>query len=486
MKESTRERLIISVTWLIRILVGVTFVVSGFVKAIDPWGTLYKFEEYMGAMGLPDYYNLLLVGVFGLCAYEFCVGIFLLTGCFRRSTPIAAILFMAVMLPLTLWIAVADPVDDCGCFGDAIILSNWATFWKNIVLTAAIIWLILYNTRCRCLIRPFIQWLAILGSVGYIVIIGLIGYLYQPLIDFRPFKIGSSLLEVSSVNANGEAETDLKNQSDSLSESEEFSEVADDVEDSPEYRFIYTKEGEEKSFSIDEELPDEESGWIFSRREEITPTAGEKRAETERDSFRIWSEDGEKEMTDEALRAQGGEILLLMPDLKNVSIAMTWQINSLYLWCKDNDIEMIGVVAATPAEIENWRDISMASYPIYTAEDTQIKMLARGNPAVVYLNNGEVVWKSSLKALNTDNFQASQALKTAESFARDDKDILKKVSEAYLILLAVLIFLSILPLIGHLFPSKVKNRIEARDAKISEKEKNIKGLSRKAGQESKT
>lgn len=469
MKTATRNRIEILITWLMRIAVGLTFIFSGFVKAIDPWGTLYKFQDYMGAMGLPVFDNLLLVGVFSLCVYEFCVGIFLLTGCFRRSTPIAALLMMAVMLPLTLWIAFSDPVDDCGCFGDALVISNWATFWKNVVLTIAIIWLLKFNIRCRCLIRPFVQWIAMLGSIGFILMIGLIGYVYQPLIDFRPFKTDSSLLTGNFSDTPGKIENE-ENISDSQYNSDDQMEDTEES-DMDDLRFIYAKDGVEKSFSIDDELPDEADGWIFVRREDGESKQKDNTLTSKNnDSFRIWSADGDSDITSDVIRKSGGQLLLLMPDLKNVSMAMTWRINSLYLWSRDNDIDMIGIVAGSKEEMENWKDISLASYPIYTAEDTQIKMLARGNPAVVYLRDGVIVWKSSLRALDKEDFQSSGALKEPSSYARDDRSILKNICGFYLLLIALLIFMSFLPSLGRFFPSGVRNRIEERDAIITEKE----------------
>lgn len=469
MKESTGMLVKQSVTWLLRLLTGATFVFSGFVKAIDPWGTLYKFQDYMGALGFPNYDNLLLLGVFILCAYEFCVGVFLLTGCFRRSTPIAGMLMMAVMLPLTLWIYISDPVPDCGCFGDAIILSNGATFWKNVVLVVFLGWLIKYNTLCRCLIRPLVQWIAMVGSTAYIVVLGLIGYIYQPLIDFRPFPNGTVISDNLTLPENSDAEIG----EGSSEGDEEDSDINDETDD---IVFIYSRNGVEKSFGIDDELPDEAEGWKFVRRESKNGNASEEnhtsaKSEVDKDSsIQIWSEDGNEEITQDVLLSRGGQLLLLMPDIKNVSMAMTWRINSLNIWAKDNDIDMIGVVAGTPKDIESWKDISLASYPLYTAEDTSIKMLARGNPAVVYLFDGKIIWKSSLRALDTEDFQASGALKNPADYARDDKDILKKVTLVYLIVMGAVIFLSLLPLLGRFMPNRVRARVEKRDAKLKEVE----------------
>ena len=184
-------------TWLIREVTAFVFIFSGFVKAIDPWGTLYKTEDYLAAMGLSIWPNLVTVGVFILCGFEFFIGVCLATGCFRKGSSILSFILMCFMLPLTLWIAVFDPVPDCGCFGDAYVISNWATFWKNVVLFAFTLWLARYNRYCACLITPALQWIAFIATALFIFGIELAGYIYQPLIDFRPYHVGSPLTEQS-------------------------------------------------------------------------------------------------------------------------------------------------------------------------------------------------------------------------------------------------------------------------------------------------
>ena len=168
MKEKFRDEGTISplplykniITWILRLAVGGIFIFSGFVKGIDPWGTLYKMQDYVNVMPLPALSDgVLLTGVFLLFALEFLTGVFLVTGSFRRGAPILVMLFMAGMLPLTFWIALKSPVADCGCFGDAWIISNWATFWKNVAITAAAVWLIIYNRRVHWLVTPALQWL---------------------------------------------------------------------------------------------------------------------------------------------------------------------------------------------------------------------------------------------------------------------------------------------------------------------------------------
>lgn len=465
------------ITWIFRILVGVTFIFSGFVKSIDPWGTYYKIEDYLNVIGIDLTPNIIITGVFLLFIFEFCVGIFLLLGCYRKSAPIAGILFMAFMLPLTLWIAVKNPVADCGCFGEALIISNWATFWKNVALTLAIVWLIRFNKRCFCLIRPYIQWLTLIASTLFMVAIGMIGYIYQPLIDFRAYPVGSSLLS----GDNQEAEDpDVSNSlaKDSSNTDEENGSQEEDMV------FVYSKNGVEQTFHIDDELPDESDGWVFVRREipgesttnnnvaKSTDSTAKNTGENDQ-TFAVWNETGNEEITDDVIRQTGRQILILMPDLKDISMAVTWKINSLYKWTSDNNIDLIGIVNGTQEEINYWKDISLANYPLYTADDTQIKMLVRGNPGIVYINDGKIIWKSSLRALFIDDFQSKDTSVDPAYFGRDNSSILHRISYLYLISLGIMIFFSFLPKIAHLFPARMEKRISQRNEKITDAERRM-------------
>src|SRR5659263_944 len=126
---------------LLPVLLGCVFVFSGFVKAIDPLGSTYKFEDYFQAFG--GFFESLTFIAFPaaifLSTLELLIGLNLIFRVHIRTTSILALLFMLVMTPLTLYIAIKNPVTDCGCFGDALVISNWATFYKNIVLIAVVI-----------------------------------------------------------------------------------------------------------------------------------------------------------------------------------------------------------------------------------------------------------------------------------------------------------------------------------------------------------
>ena len=418
-------------TMLLRLLVGGVFAFSGFVKAIDPWGTIYKVNDYLAAFQIvmPD--SIVLFFVFSLFTFEFLLGVSFIFGCYRRLAPIGAALIMLFMTPLTLWIAMENPVSDCGCFGDALIMSHWQTFWKNVLLSAMVGWLVVYARRSRCFIIPTLQWLMVGVSTLFIVIVALYGYIYQPLLDFRPYPIGETLVSV------------------------------DEDDDGSELLFVYRKDGVEKEFTIDN-LPDDDE-WEFVERKEVS-LAGDKN-EVASKSLRIYNSNDE-DVTESVVLDEERQVILFYSSLDEVSIASTYQINSLHAYCQQQGIDMISVVAATPEEIAEWEDLSMPSYDIYIAEDTSIKEVVRGNPAVVFLEDGIVKFKSSLRAIAIADFMTEDTSTDPMSFAKDNKNILLKLTLIYLLTLLAIAVLSHVPMVVRY----VKRKIHFSNLIVEEKE----------------
>ena len=179
-------------------MLAVAFILSGFVKAVDPLGTQYKIHDYLGAMGLaayvPDFLTLSTSVV--LSATEFFLGICLLFAIRRRLVSLITMIFLVVMTLLTLWLALADPISDCGCFGDALVLTNWQTFWKNVVLLAASVLVWRYPLDMARFISRSNQWIVMNYSAFFILVIISGRSLYAlPQFDFRPYHIGTNLRE---------------------------------------------------------------------------------------------------------------------------------------------------------------------------------------------------------------------------------------------------------------------------------------------------
>ena len=180
-----------------RLLLAATFVFSGMVKVVDPRGTQYKLEDYFLAFGwsgwMPGFLPLWLA--VALAVFEFCLGVYLFFGIRRRMTTRLYLLFLGVMTPLTLYLALADPVSDCGCFGDAVTLTNWETFGKNVVLLL----LSVVVFRSYRLMSRFVsernQWTISLYSIVFALVLACYSLYTLPVFDFRPYHIGANLPE---------------------------------------------------------------------------------------------------------------------------------------------------------------------------------------------------------------------------------------------------------------------------------------------------
>ena len=352
--------------WICRLLVGGTFIVSGLSKMIDIWGFIYKIDQYLNVWGYPQPQSLIFTGAAALSAIEFVLGVLMALGCYRKLATWSMTLIMLGFTPLTAYIAIANPVPDCGCFGDFIVLSNGATFAKNVVILLALIYLLFNNIKVEGLLTRYSQWLVGWLSAFYMIAVGMVGYTIQPLVDFRQYKVGTSLVDSGS----------------------------DGQDEAVTFRFIYEKDGERRTFMADS-LPDD--SWTFVDRE---IASGDLSAE-ESGGFSVYDFDGD-DVTADAITGEGEELLLLIPEMKDIDVSSTYVINEMARYMDERGGTLIGILGTNADGLEQWRDLSMASYPLYTAEDTSIKELARGTASFVYLRDGVIQWKRTLTSIDTD------------------------------------------------------------------------------------
>lgn len=354
----------------LRWVVGAVFIFSGFVKGIDLWGVIYKVTDYINAFGWDWALPYVDVVAVMMPLAEFTIGFLLFIGSFRRVAVWLALAIMAFMLPLTAYVAIYDPVADCGCFGDALVISNTVTFWKNVVITLALCFLLWKNATVRSLYGPAVQWLTVVFPVVYLLVIMAVGFYEQPLIDFRPYKAGTYII------GNNEGGLDA------------------------EYSFIYEKNGHRQRFSL-YDLPD--TTWTFVNREESVPdsVAGDGKVVNQLVFF-----DGDYDEASEVLPLEGDVVLLLIPDLASVNVSSTFMINEMYDSLSESGIMMICLIGGSDSDIDEWREISMADYPVYKMDDTMVKTIARGNPALVRVSDGRILWKQAMGAVNADDVQS--------------------------------------------------------------------------------
>jgi len=351
----------VTAVWVARLLAGAVFIMSGWSKVVDPRGFVYKIGEYLSVWGIDRLvpYELVIMGAVVLSVVELTVGILLATGCLRRSTPICGLAIMLFMLPLTVYIAIANPVADCGCFGDMWVISNTATMLKNVVLTALLVLLLVWHKAARPLYRPGIQWLVIVLTCVYGLTLAFIGWQFQPVVDFRPYGVGKTL-------------------------------VAEDMAENME-SFIYEKNGERREFDLDE-LPD--STWAFVDRVH--------KGGSLREGLVVF--DGDEEVTDDLFDpTREGDMLVLAvvePGLNN--LVRTRMANEIYEYASAQGIEMIGIVASSGESLDKWISMARPEYEVYSASDTSLKELVRGATGLVMLRDGHVAWKRNFATISAD------------------------------------------------------------------------------------
>ncbi len=189
-----------------RVVLGLTFVFSGFVKCIDPWGTALKITEYLNVWGLPAGLSAGLLGEgdggrivlsIAMCAAELVLGLMLVFGVWRRLAALAALVAMSVFVVVTVLSATVLPVEECGCFGDAVRLTPWGSVAKNLVLLALaiVVWLAARGEGLPLWPKRPAEWLAVAVFTCVSVGLGVWCYRHLPLVDFLPYRVGVDLRE---------------------------------------------------------------------------------------------------------------------------------------------------------------------------------------------------------------------------------------------------------------------------------------------------
>lgn len=344
-----------------RIFVGAVFIFSGFVKAIDPLGSTYKFIDYFVAFGMewaePFAFSLAII----LSVLEFVIGISLFLGIKVKLNSWGALIFMVAFTPLTFILALYNPVQDCGCFGDAVILTNWQTFWKNIIILIPTIIIFISRKKIISIFKNIIDW-SIIGAFS-IIIIGVSIYCYQhlPFFDFRPYKVGTYI-------------------SDGMI-------IPEDAPHAIYENYIYYKKDEVvKEFTLDN-LPDSTWEWVESKsiliQEGYIPPIHD---------FSICSVEGD-DITDLVLEDENYSFLLISYGLKESGTSAQEQINELAEYCNKNDYLFICITSSISEDIENFKNLTSATYDFYNMDEITLKTIIRSNPGLVLLKKGTIMGK---------------------------------------------------------------------------------------------
>ena len=372
------QKLRITVVNVCRFVLAATFIFSGYVKAIDPLGTLYKLKDYAAAMSLngllPDW---VLVGVaIALAALEFALGVFMLFAVRRHVVSRITLAFMTAMTVLTLWIFVADPVKDCGCFGDALKLTNGETLLKNIVLVACAALVAWRPADMARFISRSNQWIVRYYTVAYIVITSVYCLYTLPIFDFRPYHVGMNIKQGMEIPEGAEQ---------------------------PEFEstFLLRKNGETREFTLDN-YPD--STWEYVDTRTVQTKKG---YEPPIHDFALTSCDTGEDITEQVLTKKGYTFLLVSPRLAVADDSNFGDIDQIYEYAEENGADFYCVTASANDEIERWRDLTGAEYQFCNADETTLKTMIRSNPGLMLLKDGTIIGKWSHNALpQTDDLTA--------------------------------------------------------------------------------
>lgn len=361
-----------------RLLLGGVFVFSGFVKAVDPMGGAIKFDDYLTSFGLDFLLPFSTLFSFNLAALEFTLGICALVGVYRRYTSFFLLAMMVFMTPLTLYLALFNPVSDCGCFGDALVITNWQTFYKNVVLLVAAIFLFRNNQRIYPFYSYHVYWFVAFYGYLFAVAFAYMNYSHLPILDFRPYKVGANIPALMAIPEGAPV-------------------------DEYDYSFIYEKDGIQKEFSL-EDIPSNDSSWVFVESKTklikqgyVPPVA----------AFNVYDMRDE-DVTERLFSNPDPMFLLVSPHLEEADDERIDEINSIYDYAVERGWSFYCITGSSEEAMSTWTDNTGAEYPYLFADEVLLKTIVRSNPGLVLMREGTILGK-----WHYNDFPSAEALETA-------------------------------------------------------------------------
>lgn len=350
-----------------RWFVGLVFLFSSFTKGVDPMGTAFKVQEYMTAWSLGSltfewalpFAGFLSVAL--ICA-EFVIGVLLIFNAYRRLSAWGLALMMLFFTVTTLIDALTNKVTDCGCFGDAVKLTNWQTFWKNIVLDVPAVWIVLTRNLRRK--RRFERdGIVFISGIAVMLVFALYNINHEPVIDFRPWKVGNRMIEEH------EAMNHL---------------YMRNLESGEEVTVDYPNGGWN---TVPEEYKDY-SKW------EIVRSTSDDPFEIMAPGFAMMDLEGNDHST-ELLPAEEGLMLVTIHHIEKVSDKGVRQVRLATRIAEENGLQIILLTSALPEEVQAWLyENELEGLDYLFSDATAIETMMRGNPGFMFIKDATVVDKT--------------------------------------------------------------------------------------------
>lgn len=392
-----------------QLLLAITFITSGLAKCVDPAGTAIKLTEYFQYLGLNFFSDMAIGLAWTLSIIEFVSGFCLLIGYGRRLSLLASTVMLIIFTPLTLLLALTDAIQECGCFGDAIHLTNWETFSKNVLLCLLLCFVWSHLGSLYRLFGKTVSTIYLYYSVSVAFWLCWMGTWREPVIDFRPYLPGTDLLKASV----GEM-------------------LAEEPSPNTYYTCIYKKDNITQEFSLDS-LPDESDGWEFVDTIEHQSEGEENVTEGREIDFFVKNTYGEV-FTRQLLAHPGYTLLLLSPSLDDASQHDIDRIEQLWEYATDHDYPFYCLTNNDPKQLDNWRNNTGAEYDFLFTDASVVQTICRSNPGVMLLHDGVICWKKPLSALDTKLLTSAKL--NEQSYGEiDENDPQKRI-----LLLLVLLF----------------------------------------------
>lgn len=344
-----------------RLLIGLVFIFSGTVKGIDPLGTAYRIDDYFIAYTMEWAMPLSLFFSIFLCTLEFVIGVSMLFNAWIKKTAWVLFPMMIFFTILTLADALWEPVPDCGCFGDAIKLTNWETFYKNIflILFASAIFF-KRNQFKPPRVRGYAVGVLLVFTVGF-VCLSVYNLRHLPMIDFRDWKVGKDM----DPEGGGKAKVYLLFRNHDTGEEKEYL--------SPDYPWQDSVWMSEWEF-VDQRVDDSE---VLRAHELII------------DDF-----EG-NDLTASFVNNPDYQFLLIAYDLNTTDDASFEKINDLYRQADHNGYSMITITSSLPGDVRAFREKVGADehFDFYYGDDIVLKTMIRSNPGLILMKDGIVLGK---------------------------------------------------------------------------------------------
>ena len=341
-----------------RILLGLLFIFSATVKGIDPIGTAYRVEDYLLAYGLDSLTEIKLVLAIALITTEFILGFALLFKLRYKLASWGIFLMMIFFLVVTWFDATKNLVPDCGCFGDAIKLSNWATFYKNIIFSLMSL-ILLFADKTGQKTKPLLQNIILIIVAAGFIWFQFYNYTHLPIIDFRTWKIGK----------------DMK--------------IKD--ADKQKIYLIYKnkKTGEQKEY-LSPNYPWSDStwkaNWVF-----VNQRIDDSQVIKPHDL--VIEDAAGNDVTKDVIENPGYQLLIISPDIGNANGEGMIKASKLAKSLEPKNVSSALICATGPDEIKKYLSLYSIDYPVYYADDIELKAMIRSNPGMILLHNGIIINK---------------------------------------------------------------------------------------------